>query len=251
MTRARPTAKYWLPLGEPDLACPRLYCFPHAGGGAASFTAWRTIAGVELTVCPVQPPGRAERFHHPAHRSVESYVDALLADAGEQFAGHYALFGHSVGALVAYRLACRLRAEGRPAPVHLFVSGCTPPHRPSPRPLFAGLPTEELVPHLRRLGGTPDIVLDDPGLLELFLPPLRADFALSESYRHRRQEPLAIPVTVFGGADDHRADPAALRAWAELTRGGFATHTYPGGHFYLEHHAAAMLEVISGTMVAC
>jgi medium-chain acyl-[acyl-carrier-protein] hydrolase len=248
--RVRPTANHWLPFGEPELSRPRLYCFPHAGGGAASFAGWHALAGAELTVCPVQPPGRAERHQHLVHTDVESYVDELLAEAGEQFTGHYALFGHSVGALVAYRLTCRLRACGRPAPVHLFVSGRTAPHRPV-RPRLSGLTTDALVPYLRKLGGTPDQVLNDPALLDMFLPPLRADFTLNERYRHRPEEPLTIPVTAFGGADDHRADPAELRAWGELTRGRFETHTYSGGHFYLEEHAASLLGVVSRSMVAC
>lgn len=251
MTRVRPTANHWLPYGEPVPARPRLYCFPHAGGGAASFADWRDQAGAELVVCPVQPPGRAERLRDRPHRTVDSYVDELLAVAGHQFTGHYALFGHSVGALVTYRLVCRLRAEGRQLPVHLFVSGRAAPHLPNPRRPLRDLPAAELVPHLRKLGGTPDIVLDEPELLDIFVPSLRADFAVNETYRHPREEPLTVPVTAFGGDADPRTGVAELRAWGELTRGRFETYTYPGGHFYLQRHAAGMLAVISRSMIAC
>ena len=237
------TANRWLPYGEPDTALPRVFCFPHAGGGAANFGPWRALAGPRLVVCPIQPPGRSERFRDPAHRDVESYVDDVVASAGHQFTGDYALFGHSAGALVAFRLAHRLAAEGR-APVHLFVSGRTAPHVPYSRPTLHDLPTGELIPHLRTLGGTPDVLLDDPWLLEVFLPVLRADFALNETYRHDESAPLAIPLTVFGGADDPRAGPEELRAWRPLTSARFETHFFPGGHFYLEHHASSLLAVI-------
>jgi surfactin synthase thioesterase subunit len=240
MTRA--TANRWLPYGEPDTVLPRVFCFPHAGGGAASFGAWRGLGG-RLAVCPVQPPGRSERFREPAHRDVESYVDDVVASTGHQFTGDYALFGHSAGALVAYRLAHRLVAEGR-APAHLFVSGRTAPHVPYSRPTLHDLPVDLLVPQLRALGGTPDVVLDDPGLLGVFLPVLRADFALNETYRHASSAPLPVPLTAFGGAEDPRAGPVELRAWGALTSARFETHLYPGGHFYTEHHASSLLAVI-------
>ena len=236
------TAGHWLPDGEPDPALPRVFCFPHAGGGAASFRPWLAAAGPGLTVCPVQPPGRAERFRHAPHDDVESYVDDFLASAGHLLTGDYALFGHSAGALVAYRLAVRLAAK---APVHLFVSGRAAPHLAHARQTLHDLPTGELVGHLRALGGTPDVILDDPGLLDVFLPVLRADFALNETYRHDGAPPLAIPLTAFGGTDDRRAGPAELRAWRALTSARFETMSYPGGHFYLEHHAASMLAVMS------
>jgi surfactin synthase thioesterase subunit len=244
MALLRHTARHWLPFGEPATARARLFCFPHAGGGAGSFAAWRDLAGPRLTVCPVQPPGRAERFCQPPHHTIESYVDELVASLGDQFTGTYALFGHSVGALVAYRLACRLLAEGRTPPVHLFVSGRAAPHLPYRHPRLHALPVAELVPHLRALGGTPDAVLADPELLEVFLPLLRADFAVNETYRHVPGERLGIPLTAFGGRDDARADPAELRAWQELTDGPFAAHLYPGGHFYLAEHAAGLLSEI-------
>jgi medium-chain acyl-[acyl-carrier-protein] hydrolase len=237
------TADHWLPYGEPDPTLPRVFCFPHAGGGAASFRPLLAAAGPLLAVCPVQPPGRAERFREPLHRDVESYVDDFVRSAGHLLTGEFALFGHSAGALVAYRLAHRLVAARRP-PVHLFVSGRTAPHLSHARQTLHDLPTEELIPHLRVLGGTPDVVLDDPGLLEVFLPVLRADFALNETYRHDGAAPLPIPLTAFGGADDPRAGPAELRGWRALTSSRFETRFYPGGHFYLDHHAAAMLAVI-------
>ncbi len=249
MTQVQQPVDHWLPYGVPATSATRLFCFPHAGGGAAGFTSWRRQAGPGLTVCPVQPPGRAERHQHRPHDDVESYVDDLLTAAGHQFTGRYALFGHSVGALVAFRLASRLRESGAPSPVHLFVSGRAAPHLPDTRPQLRDLPIGELVPHLRAMGGTPDLFLSDPDLLSVFLPLLRADFTVNETYRHEPGERLAIPVTAFGGDRDPRAAVAEMRAWGELTSGRFEAHTYPGGHFYLDKHVAGMLEVIRRSLV--
>lgn len=248
MTQVQQPVDFWLPHGEPSTAAPRLFCFPHAGGGAVTFNSWRKLAGPGLTLCPVQPPGRAERHQHQAHRSVASYVDDLLDAAGHQFTGTYALFGHSVGSIVAFELTKKLAAAGKPLPVHLFVSGRAAPHLPDTRPQLRDLPTRALIPHLRKMGGTPDLFLNDPELLEVFLPLLRADFTVNETYRHDGGARLPVPLTAFGGDRDPRADVAELREWGALTSGPFALHTYPGGHFYLEQHAAAMLDVIRSAL---
>jgi medium-chain acyl-[acyl-carrier-protein] hydrolase len=175
-------------------------------------------------------------------------VDVVLSALGGQFTGRYAFFGHSVGALVAYRLTCRLRALGAVLPAHLFVSGRAAPHLPYTRPALRDLPAADLVPHLRRMGGTPDVFLDDPALLDVFLPVLRADFTVNETYRHEPGPRLPVPLTAFGGADDPRADPEELRAWGALTSAEFETHLHPGSHFYLERHAPSVLEVIAMRM---
>lgn len=237
-------ANPWLPYGEPSTSDTRVFCFPHAGGSAVSYADWPGLVN-GVTVCPVQPPGRSERFRETAHLSVESYVDALLSRLGHQFTGRYAFFGHSVGALVAYRLTRRLRALGATPPVHLFVSGRAAPHLPYTRPPLRDLPAAELVVYLRRMGGTPDVFLDEPALLDVFLPVLRADFTVNETYRHEPGLPLPIPLTAFGGADDLRASTEELHAWGALTGAAFAVHTYPGGHFYLEQHASSVLDVIA------
>jgi medium-chain acyl-[acyl-carrier-protein] hydrolase len=244
MTQVQQPVDDWLPHGEPDTETPRLFCFPHAGGGAVSFASWRQLAGEGLTVCPIQPPGRAERHQHRPHRVVASYVEDFLGAADHQFTGTYALFGHSVGSLVAFELVRRLHAAGKPLPARLFVSGRAAPHLPNTRPQLRDLPTHELIPHLRTMGGTPDIFLNDPELLEVFLPLLRADFTLNETYQHAPAAPLPVPITAFGGDNDPRATVVELGGWTDLTSAGFELHTYPGGHFYLEQHTPALLDVI-------
>lgn len=244
----RPTvsrATPWLPFGEPPAARPRLYCLPNAGAGAASFAPWRRLADPGVTLCPVQPPGRAERFREAPHTSVDTLVDALADALHEQFTGRYALYGHSVGALVVFELVRRLRRTGLPLPVHLFVSGRAAPQLPDTRATLRDLPTDELIDELARMGGTPPEVLRERSLMDSLLPLLRADFAVNETYAYRPEPPLDLPLTVFGGHADPRADEPELAAWREQTSGPFALRMFPGGHFFLHDHANVLIQEIA------
>ncbi len=237
----------WLPFGTPDPAATRVFCFPHAGASAAAFAPWQRLAGHGsdgVVYCPAQPPGRAERLREQPHRDVQSFVDDVVSSLRDQFTGTYALFGHSMGALVVFELARRLREVGLPQPAHVFVSGRPAPQLPEKRLRLRDLPTGRLVVELRRMGGTPDLLLRDPELLEAFLPMMRADFSVNEDYAYHEEEPLHIGLTALGGWTDPRATEPELRGWSAQTSARFACHLFPGGHFFAEQHAGQVLDII-------
>jgi medium-chain acyl-[acyl-carrier-protein] hydrolase len=238
----------WLPFGTPATDEPRLFCFPNAGAGAAAFAQWRTMAEPGVEVCPIQSPGRAERFREPAHRTVDALLDDLLGAIGTEFAGPYALYGHSLGALVVFELARRLQARGGDQPVHVFVSGRAAPQLPDTRLQLHELPTPALIPELRKLGGTPESVLRETELLEMFLPTLRADFAVNEDYTYADTQPLAVPLTVFGGSTDPRADADELHAWSALTSAAFELRVFEGGHFLIDPYARELLAAMTAPL---
>jgi surfactin synthase thioesterase subunit len=211
-----------------------LFCFAHAGGGAAFYRPWQTVLGPDIEVCPVVLPGReARRRELPYTRMgelVEPLFDALLSRADRPFA----LFGHSMGAAVAYEMACRFSVVSVGGPRCLIVSGRQPPHRPARHPPIHRLPQDEFVARVARLDGTPAEVLRDKELLAAFLPGLRADFELNETYAPAPHPRLVIPVFAFVGDTDPLVEPPDMLAWGEVTTGPFDTRVFSGGHFYVQ-----------------
>jgi len=235
-------AEDWLaaPVARPGAEL-RLFCLPHAGGGTAAYAALARLVPEPIDVRPVRLPGRETRLREAPYRRVASLVADAVRALEPLFDRPFALFGHSLGALLAFELAHRLREEGGPEPVHLFVSGRRAPHVPDPEPPLSLLPDERLVDELRRrYDGIPQAVVETPELLELFLPILRADCELLDTYAYAEREPLQVPISAFTGADDRRVGPDDLAGWARHTSGAFRARVLPGGHFYFQGDEEAL-----------
>lgn len=226
-------------------AALRMFCFPFAGGNAATYRAWPELLPPEVELCAVQLPGRGARLREQPFRQIEPLVAALLPALQPFLDRPFVLFGHSMGSLIAFELCRALRQLRRPGPLHLFVSGRFAPQLPDPDPPCYALPEPEFIQELRRLQGTPEEVLNNPDLLELVLPLLRADFELSETYRYLPGPPLGCPISAFGGAEDHEVSAAGLDAWREQTRSTFRARTLPGDHFFLVPRQAELLAAVS------
>jgi len=216
---------------------PNVFCFPFAGGGASFYRAWLPFAPPSIAICPLQPPGREERFVEKSFDSMET----LVRDAADALLPHleppFALFGHSLGAMACFELAHALRERGAPAPVHLFVSGAPAPHLSHLIPSVYELPDAEFLAAVQRYGGLPDEVLRSRELLDLLIPRLRADFKISGTYRFTGRPPLAIPITAFAGKDDDVVTPALVEPWREHTTAAFESEVFSGGHFFIAQHA--------------
>lgn len=227
-------------------ASMRLFCLPHAGGSAVFYRPWAKEISPAVEVHAVQYPGRADRmadaFVTDAHQ-LARLIAGAMAPLMDRPA---ALFGHSMGAVLAYEVA-RLLQERGSAPVHVFASGARPPHdRGDDR--VAGRDDDGVVAEMVRLGGTDADALRDPELRELVLPYVRNDFALIEDYAHRDGTRLTVPLTaVIGDADPHVTEEQA-RGWGEVTGGRFALRTLPGGHFYLTDQQPAVIAEIHRTL---
>jgi len=228
----------------------RLFCLPCAGGGASRFSAWGTTLPPGIETCALQPPGREERLAEPPFTRMAPLVAALAAAIDDRLGIPYALFGHSLGALVAFELARALRRAGRPEPLRLFVSASRAPHLPDPAPPLHRASSASLRAELRRLNGTPDEVLASEELMSLMEPLLRADFAVNETYVHAAERPLRCPVTVLGGRDDAEVPHDALAAWRRHTEGSFTLRLFPGDHFFIETAERSVLEVIASDLAS-
>ncbi|MGA5900219.1 thioesterase II family protein [Streptomyces venetus] len=217
-----------------DADAIQLFCLPHAGAGASVYRDWPVLLAPGIEAIPVQPPGRESRHGEPALHSAVELVAALEGPVARRAGGDFALFGHSMGALLCYELAHVLSALGKP-PRHLFVSGLGAPHIPPTGPRLCDLPDDELVTVIAKLEGTSPDVLAQPELVQFLLPLFRADLEVWETYSHRRS-PLPVPITAMGGRRDPGVGLDLLGAWKELTSADFHLEVFDGGHFY--HHAA-------------
>jgi medium-chain acyl-[acyl-carrier-protein] hydrolase len=226
----------------------RLFCLPHAGGGASMFRPWQGELPDFVEVCPVQLPGRENRMREQPFSQWRPLVEELAVAAEPFLDVPYAVFGHSTGAMLGFELARALREAGRPQPIHLFASARNAPHLPLERPPTHALPEDELIDDLRRMGGVPDEVLGHGELMALLLPLLRADLSVNETYRYPGGEPIDAPITAFGGTDDPRVAPEALDAWREHARGVFASRLFAGDHFYLHANRPALLAEIGSAL---
>lgn len=226
-----------------------LFCFPHAGGSAAVFRSWpKALTAVDVRA--VQLPGRGGRLgDRPFARVRELAVAACDGLAAHLDDEPFALFGHSFGALVAFELARELRRRGGPAPVHLFVSARRGPRLPDPAPPMHGLPDARLLAEVRtRYGGIPEAVLQEPELLALLLPALRADLEALETYHYEPEAPLAVPISAFGAFDDPWATLEELEAWRDETLATFTVTRFPGGHFYYAEAEVPLLKELGAQL---
>lgn len=222
----------------------RLFCFPYAAGGDAMFRTWWQALPADVEVCAIRLPGRDQRLHEPLFSRITPLVEALADALAPELARPHALYGHSMGARVAFELAREQRRRGRAEPALLAVSGRPAPQCPGRDPMHA-LSTDQMIARLRRLGGTPEAVLREPELMAMFLPILRADLAVNEAEPHRPEPPLACPILALGGTHDERCLRDELDAWRDQTRGGFTAEIFPGGHFFVHTAGRELLAALS------
>ncbi|MFD0311391.1 thioesterase II family protein [Streptomyces sp. NPDC127119] len=231
------------PPGPSDPSLPGLVCFPHAGGAASAHSGLARLLAPHLDVLGVQYPGRQDRRLEPPEPDITALAVRIAARLMDGGGGPRFFFGHSMGALVAYETARALRRSGAPGPQRLFLSGRGAPARmPAPHDRLRG--DAEILAAVRRLGGTDAAVLDDPDLVDLVLPALRADYLALGSYRWAPEPSLDTPVTVLVGSDDPVAPLDTAKEWSEHTAGESETLVFPGGHFYLNSQLDQVAAVI-------
>jgi acyl transferase domain-containing protein/surfactin synthase thioesterase subunit len=223
----------------------RLFCFPYAGAGASIFRSWTDALAPEIEVCPIQLPGRENRREEAPLTRLSPLVQALARLLPTYLDIPFAFFGHSMGALIGFELARELRRQKQPSPVHLFVSASRAPQTPNLDLPIHRLPDLEFIEKLRSFNGIPAKVLQTPDLLQLWLPALRADFALIETYIYASEEALNCPIFGFGGLQDSKVSYEDLTAWRVQTQKKAQLQFFPGDHFFLHSDRGSLLQAIS------
>ncbi|MGW5413833.1 thioesterase II family protein [Actinomadura geliboluensis] len=228
-------------------ASMRLFCLPHAGGSAVFYRPWAKEISPAVEVHAVQYPGRADRMGDALVTDAHQLARLIAGAMAPLMDRPAALFGHSMGAVLAYEVA-RLLQERGSAPVHLFASGTRPPDDRGGDRRVSGLDDDGVVAEMVELGGTDAEALREPELRELVLPYVRNDFALIEDYAHRAGTRLTVPITAIVGDADAHVSPEQARGWARATDGRFALKVLPGGHFYLADQQSEVIAEVLRTL---
>jgi surfactin synthase thioesterase subunit len=239
-----PATGRWLQPADTDPEVPmRLFLFPHAGSGGMIYRSWPSLLPADLAHQIVCIPGRELRRHEPAFLEIEPLVDALhealVADLDDR---PFAFFGHCLGAQLAYRVTLAMERDGDPLPLLLGTSGWTPEGFSMTTMEQAHMPEPELIEWMRNLGSFPEEVYDDPEVLDMIVPALRADLEVSATYVDDKAG-VPCPIVAYSGKTDPLMAPEAMAAWIPRTPTYLGNSTFPGGHFYIDHreHAVAVI----------
>ena len=241
----------WRKLPRPRM---RLFCMPHSGAGAAVYRPWDPLLPGDVELVSIRLPGREARFHEPAFSHLDDLVPELAGNLMPLLDVPYGWFGHSMGGLVAFETCREIRRRGLPEPAWLAISSRPAPHLAAGSVSVLGLPgqtpardatDEEFAALIAALNGTPGEVRGGTAALAPFIPTLRADLLVIETYQYRPEPPLDLPISVFGGEQDPITSLDDLHAWHVHSSVSCTVHTFPGGHFYLhqirERFVAAMV----------
>jgi medium-chain acyl-[acyl-carrier-protein] hydrolase len=244
--RTRAARRTWFPAVRPREGARRqLFCFPFAGGGASAYRLWREHFPPWIEVWPVEYPGHETRFREPAIDNAEDLASALAEQIAAAADLPFAIFGHSMGALLAFETVRTLRLRHGLQPAALFVSGFSAPHLKALRPPIRNLPETAFREELRRYGGTPEPVLADEEFMQFLSPLLRRDLGICETYDYQVEPALSVPIIAFRGADDPTVPWGRLLDWAEHTAAAFRAHVMPGKHFFVRETAPRICTTIA------
>jgi medium-chain acyl-[acyl-carrier-protein] hydrolase len=245
-------ANRWLviPKANPE-AKIRLVCFPCAGRGASLYRTWAGLLGNEVEVCAAQLPGRENRMDEPPFTRFQDLLSALTEVLQPLLDREYAIFGHSLGALIGFEVARRIRETTGRTPIHMFASAQHAPQIPDPLPPIGMLPDAVFLAAVQqRYDGIPHEVLREPEVMSLLLPMLRADFRVLEDYTYHAGRPLACGITALGGHEDSVTSGEQLSAWSLQTQGSFRVQLFPGDHFFIQSAEKEVLHSVSSELAA-
>ena len=265
------TASWLVTIAAGTTPRTRLFCFPFAGGGSATFRGWATTMDPAIEVIAVEPPGRLARIAEEPLRDIRRWTDGVIEAMAGKLDLPFALFGHCLGSLTLYEVACRLIDEAGVKPTHLFCSGARAPdrlkvmgafetslgrrlarlpgYRPDlppyrqPGPVFA-----ELVRHFDIAAS--ESLLTDPDLRRLMLPAVRADFELASKYRYRRRKPLDVPITCFVAIGDVFVSREDILGWGRFTNKRLQVLMREGTHYSVFEDEAFIQRTISRELSA-
>ncbi|MGL4798882.1 MAG: thioesterase II family protein [Cellulosilyticaceae bacterium] len=230
------------------MACMQLFCLPYAGGAATQLFAWQKILGDQVRVIPVELPGRGRRMGEALHTQFDDLLSEVASCVCSQLDGTpYAILGHSMGGMLAFELAKKLQREEKPVPEYLILSGTKLPSVSTEQ--YSTLSDDQFTQRIKALGGMSEEVLENEELMAFFLPIIRADFQVVETYSPKvLEEPLRCKVVLFQGDEDAYTKEDALSEWHKLVAEPLKIYTFSGGHFFINEKRSEVLETLQGIL---
>ncbi len=223
----------------------RLFCLPHAGGGTALYHRWTPFLPQSIELIALKLPGREDRLDEKPYEELDQLAGELVRPLEPLVAEPYAVFGHSLGAAIGYRLALALREASLPAPETLIVSACQSPELWRTAETLHTLPDAEMIAQLAyRFGPRQEASENELALMKIMAKTIRADLKMLETFRHDDAPPLDCPIFALGGTDDPQVTRAKLQGWQNMTNRAFGVRFFPGGHFYLRDQPRAVVQTI-------
>ncbi len=225
----------------------RLFCFPHVGASAMIYRTWGSSLPEDIELIAVELPGRGRRFGESAFHSMSDLIPAMSEGLQSLLDKPFFLFGHSMGALIAYEWTFFLEQKNQKLPEAIFLSAFGAPHLPArPRKVLHRLSDEDFLEELRRLKGTPPEVLQHQELMQLLLPMIRADLEIVENYQYASlPRRVSSPLYALGASQDEEVELPRLEAWKDLTSSEFKMKLFEGDHFYIQNSRLQVLEYLT------
>ncbi len=225
----------WLPYNKSSNSIQNVFCFHHAGGSGVNFTKWNNT-GNNIRFIPIELPGRGIRMkeHCISHfrDAVHQIAEAIQEEVSKTHCSEFFFFGHSLGAIIAFCTAWYMNQQYHIHPKALFVAARHAPQMPDPSLFRSDMSDEAMVEELKRLGGTPEEILNCKEYLAMFTSIIRNDYRLHEEY-HYHGEKIDIPIIAHAGTEDYGASKADMKAWSQVTDNYCYVEEFEGGHFFL------------------
>ena len=222
----------------------RIICFPYAGGGISTFLPWVKLLPDNVELVIIQPPGRGTRYNETAHNNMEDLISELIQYIPDILDVKYIFFGHSLGSRVAFELMVQLKKLNLTLPEHFIVSGSRGPQVECIKKSIYNLPDSDFIAELKLLNGTPDDIINNAELMEIFLPLLRADFKIASTYLFKGKIKFSCPISIFYGDEDIENSFVTKDSWEDFFKNKLVCQSFPGDHFFIDTHTELVIDKV-------
>ncbi|WP_017416375.1 thioesterase II family protein [Clostridium tunisiense] len=227
-----------------------LFCLPYAGGSEAIFYKWKDFLDPKIEFCPIELKGRGKRIGDGAYENIEEAVEDVFNNMKEKITdSEYAIFGHSLGSLLAFELYYKISEKGMRRPKHIFFSGCKDPSCESVEEKVHNLPNEVFIDRIIQLDGTPEELKRHKEILAMFVPMLRSDFKICETYKYtEKKEKIKCDISLLNGIKDPNA-PKDGSSWEKYSCREIKSYIFQGNHFFINNSMERITEIVNDTLV--